>query len=179
MHAVSYSGWIAGLISNIISFTESCAFSLGVCAEVSSPTWGDDEHPFTWSQVNSKVDGCSLAGTMSWYPRSVFVSIRIVWKLLFSQLNLLGHPSHRKLRLLINMFNHGPFSVAWNRSATLGFHYMGPFDFTSWDLAVFDVSRPGHCESKAKLLTTTVIRTPSTSHGISFPAWKVGYAAYM
>lgn len=28
---------------------------------VSSPTWGDDEHPFTWSQVNSKVDGCKAS----------------------------------------------------------------------------------------------------------------------
>ena len=30
-------------------------------AQVSSPTFGGDERPFTWSQVNSNVDGCNLA----------------------------------------------------------------------------------------------------------------------
>ena len=30
-------------------------------AQVSSPTWGGDERPFTWSQVNSEVDGCNSA----------------------------------------------------------------------------------------------------------------------
>ena len=28
---------------------------------VSSPTWGGDERPFTWSQVNSEVDGCKVS----------------------------------------------------------------------------------------------------------------------
>ena len=105
-HILSYSGWIASLFSNIISFIGS--FFLR--AEVSSPTWGDDEHPFTWSQVNSKVDGCSWADIISWYPRSTILSN--LWKLLLAQL-ICGHPTSQAAFLCeSHIKTHSPFSMA-------------------------------------------------------------------